>query len=271
MAALDEAVHLLATSQGIVAELPPSEELHVAAERNDHPALLRALAREGTDLDALDSQLVYTPAIHAAANDAVGALVTLREHGADLEKQGRHGITPAFAAAAGGSTGALSVLIDSGADLDVECREQTALEYLGGGQDEGGPTLRTRLHGPRLQTAQMLLLAGASVEAGIITHRPSRDILRRWAQSELAVEDGLTTFILSLKHGISSQGMPCLLSMLAVEGVPQQIISYLPRRTAHELGNLSHAVWVWDDEMDDEAFRAETRAFPRHHGCVDEF
>ena len=60
--------------------------------------------------------------------------------------------------------------------------------------------------------------------------------------------------------------------MLDFEGIPQQsIISYLPRRTAHELDNLSHAVWVWDDEMDDEAFRAETRAFPRHHGCVDEF
>ena len=31
---------------------------------------------------------------------------------------------------------------------------------------------------------------------------------------------------------------------------------------------LARAAWVWQDETDDERFRAETRAFPRSSQCI---
>ena len=104
----------------ILADVPPphpmvldhDETLHMAAESNDVGGLRRAIAEGGADLDldALDSQLQYTPAIHAAGNDCVESLVLLKDAGADLDKRGRNGMTCAFSSAVKGSVRALARL-----------------------------------------------------------------------------------------------------------------------------------------------------------------
>ena len=117
----------------------------------------------------------------------------------------------------------------------------------------------------------MLILAGAFVEAGVVVHRPSRAILHAWARSELASAAGFRTFLLGLAHGRSGAEAPCPLTALDVAGLPQRVASYLQRRTPRELRHVGRAVWVWDDEVEDEAFRSETRAFPRQSHCIECF
>ena len=257
-------------------DMDHDETLHIAAEHNDVDGLRRAMAVPGADLDALDSQLQYTPAIHASGTDSVGALVLLKAHGADLAKPGRRGITCLWRAAASGSVRTLGLLIKSGMDVDVEydpCGDgdgDTVLEWLGL-PPETGSLHGSRLHGKHLVSAQLLILAGAYVESGVIVHRVSREILHTWARSELATEAGFHTFMMGLARGRSDVDTPCELSKAYVDGVPQHIASYLARRTPQELRRLARAAWVWDDEVQDEAYRAQTRAFPRGGYCIDMF
>ena len=253
----------------------PDSPLHAAAEAND-AAAVRRLAAGGVDLDALDSQLQYTAAIHAASNDSVDALGVLKEHGADLEKPGRRGVTCVFAAAAKGAVRSLDLLIKAGAELDGQYDEygdgdgETALEWLGL-PCETGSLHGSRLNGDRLLAAQMLLLGGAFVEAGTIVHRHSRSTLHAWARHELAVEAGFRTFVMGVHRGRTSLGAPCALSQISADGIPQRVASYLKRRTPDELRRLARAARVWDAEIEDEAYRAETRAFPRQGYCIDVF
>ena len=204
------------------------------------------------------------------------ALALLKAHGADLEKPGRRGITCLWRAAASGSVRTLDLLIKSGMDVDVEydpCDEgdgDTALEWLGL-PCETGSMHGSRLHGDRLVAAQLLILAGAYVESGVIVHRASRELLHGWARSELATEAGFHMFMMGLARGRSDVDTPCELSKAYADGVPQLIASYLARRTPQELRHLARAAWVWDDEVQDEVYRAQTRAFPRGGYCIDVF
>lgn len=271
-AALAEAVAMLtAPPPAHLVEPGHGNALHMAAEENDVVGLRLAMARPGALVDDLDHQLQYTPVIHAAANDSKEALVLLRDAGADLDKAGRRGVTPVFAAAASGSVRALEVLIQAGVEVDAECDDDTALEWLGL-PCETGSAYGSRLHGDRLVAAQMLVLAGAYVEAGVIVHRPSRDILHAWATSELEAAAAFHTVVMGLYHGMADAHTPCALGKLAgVDGVPQRVASYLVRRTRRELQRLARAAWVWQDEADDDRFRAETRAFPRASTCIECF
>lgn len=271
-AALAEAVAMLtAPPPAHLVEPGHANALHVAAEENDVGALRLAMARPGALVDELDHQMQYTPAIHAAVNDSIEALVLLRDAGADLDKAGRRGVTPVFAAAASGAVRALEILIQAGVELDTECDDETALEWLGL-PCETGSAYGSRLHGDRLVAAQMLVLAGAYVEAGIIVHRPSRDILHTWATSELEAAAAFHTVVMGLYHGMADAYTSCAFGKLAgVDGVPQRVASYLVRRTRRELQRLARAAWVWRDEADDERFRAETRAFPRANQCIECF
>ena len=80
------------------------------------------------------------------------------------------------------------------------------------------------------------------------------------------------TFVLGFYHGMDDTHTPCSLGILSgVDGVLQRIASYLARRTRRELQRLARAAWVWQDETEDDRFRAETRAFPRASQCVDCF
>ena len=145
----------------------------------------------------------------------------------------------------------------------LEGRE--AEEELVGDHAKGPPV------GGRLVAAQLLILAGAYVESGVIVHRASRELLHGWARSELATEAGFHTFMMGLTRGRSDVDTPCELSKAYVDGVPQLIASYLARRTPQELRHLVRAAWVWQDEVEDEAYRAETHAFPRQAYCIDVF
>ena len=264
----------------ILADVPPAhpmvldhdETLHMAAESNDVDGLRRAIAEGGADLDldALDSQLQYTPAIHAAGNDCVESLVLLEDAGADLDKRGRNGMTCAFSSAVKGSVRALAVLIEAGVDVDAEYNDETALEWLGL-PCETGSLYGSRLHGDRLMAAKMLVLAGAYVETGVIVHRPSRDLLHAWARSELVAAAAFHAFLMGLNRGMSAAHTPCPLGTVNLDGLPQRVASFLVRRAPAELRRLARAAWVWQDEADDEAYRAEVHAFPRQGFCIDVF
>mmetsp|Transcript_3167 Transcript_3167/g.6656 ORF Transcript_3167/g.6656 Transcript_3167/m.6656 type:complete len:256 (+) Transcript_3167:262-1029(+) len=228
-----------------------------AAACNDVPKLASLVRAHPRDISAMDGQLQYTPAIHAAANDSVDALVALVQHGADLRQPGRCGVTCVFAAAVSGSVRALGFLLATATvDVDAECDDETALEWLGL-PCETGSVLGSRLHGNRLLAAQMLVLAGAYVETGVIVHRPSREILHEWARFELAAEAGFQTFLMGLDRGVSEAGRPCPLAMVNVDGIPQHVASYLPRRSLRERRRLVRAAWVWTGEALADAGRCE--------------
>ena len=122
-----------------------------------------------------------------------------------------------------------------------------------------------------LSDAHYLLTQTTYVEAGVIVHRPSRDILHTWATSELEAAAAFRAAVMGLYRGMADAYTPCALGKLSgVDGVPQRVASYLVRRTPRELQRLARAAWVWQDETDDERFRTETRAFPRAQ-CIDCF
>lgn len=228
-----------------------------AAACNDVPKLTSLVRAHPRDMSAMDGQLQYTPAIHAAANDSVDALVALVQHGADLRQSGRGGVTCVFAAAVSGSVRALGFLLATATvDVDAECDDETALEWLGL-PCETGSVLGSRLHGSQLLAAQMLILAGAYVETGVIVHRPSRGILHEWAHFELAAEAGFQTFLMGLDRGVSEAGRSCPLAMVNVNGIPQHVASYLPRRSLRERRRLVRAAWVWTGEALADAGRCE--------------
>ena len=89
---------------------------------------------------------------------------------------------------------------------------------------------------------------GVFEDVGVIVHRPSREILHEWARFELAAEAGFQTFLMGLDRGVSEAGRPCPLAMVNVDGIPQHVASYLPRRSLRERRRLVRAAWVWAGE-----------------------
>ena len=226
------------------------------------------LHADDVDLEGLDAGGRSAMVLAAARCDAA-MVEQLYRLGVDPGRADGTGAHPFFEAATATtpSLEAQALTIETMAswravDLDCENRDfGTALEVLCARPPPAHLQERVGM------VVRMLLLKGAMVYRGGLTCRPVRDELHRRVRGWLATQRGLDVWLAGCHHGLTADfdASPAR-ALRNVPMVRRLVGAYVPMLSTAECARLRHAAYAIQDSIDDEAWHAETHAFP-HVAC----
>jgi len=234
---------------GVVEQEPAPVTIWQAAADDDSVRVRAVLSTNPGAKDTHCAVFGHTPAHHACGRDSVGALAVLAEYHADLNRPAVRGVTPTFIAAATGSVRCLRFLVAHGGRFSDRYRDLTPLDWLLAPQRMTRTHFETRLQGSRLETAKILVLAGADAASSSIPHYHSRSMLLEWARWELQQEESWRLWLL----GAAATGVRSTASRLDIGGVTRRVGGFVPRHSRQELQHLNRAVSTWEEEEIEEA------------------